>query len=812
MDSPPERTDQAMIKSLLAAVTVLCCAALLPAQSYKISGTILDQGTKRPLEEVIILAQPAQELVQATDKGYYELELPKGEYRLEVYSFGMGTIIRNVDLREDITLDFFMEPLSGDLDMVEITALKRTYGVTRLKAVEGFGIYAAKKNEVIVLDDFAANKAANNARQVFAKVPGLNIWESDFAGLQLDIAARGLGPSRTANFNTRQNGYDMSADALGYPESYYVPALQAVERIEVVRGAASLQYGTQFGGMLNFKIREAPDKPFELTAEQTVGSFGLLNSFVSVGGTKDDLDYYGYYQYRTGTGWREHSAFDSHTAFGRLGYQVNDRLKLGVEYSFLNYVAQQPGGLTDEAFNRGALIPSARQRNWFRVNWNLLASTIDYRFTAKTKLNIRTFGLASSRDALGNLQQIGVLDNPNENRTLIRDEFNNFGSEARLLHRYNFRDTSATLVVGLRYYDGLTQRRQGQASASNAADFQLLNPENPEEFDYDFPSNNYAFFIENLVYLTPRLSFTAGVRVEHIRTDSDGTWKLNRFDFAGNLISSTVNFDQTSTRRTFPLFGVGTSYLLTDKLSLYANLSQNFRSITFSDLRVVNPNFQLDSLITDENGYNADFGIRGAPFPWLNLDASVFLLRYNDRIGQYELPGSTTLFRTNIGTSRHLGVELFAELEAHKLLGWDPERPKLSLFLNLSATEATYVESDITAIRGRRVEYVPNLMLRSGLNYRWKGLKTTFQVSHLGAQFSDATNSTFNPNALTGRVPAYTVMDFSAEYEFRRFKLSAGVNNLTDARYFTRRAASYPGPGIIPATIRSFYAGIGVKI
>jgi Fe(3+) dicitrate transport protein len=85
-------------------------------------------------------------------------------------------------------------------------------------------------------------------------------------------------------------------------------------------------------------------------------------------------------------------------------------------------------------------------------------------------------------------------------------------------------------------------------------------------------------------------------------------------------------------------------------------------------------------------------------------------------------------------------------------------------------------------------------------------------VSHLGAQFSDATNSTFNPNALTGRVPAYTVMDFSAEYEFRRFKLSAGVNNLTDARYFTRRAASYPGPGIIPATIRSFYAGIGVKI
>ena len=59
-----------------------------------------------------------------------------------------------------------------------------------------------------------------------------------------------------------------------------------------------------FGGMLNFKLKEAPDKPFELYAEQAVGSFGLLNSFVSAGGRKGKWDYYGYYQYRTGEGWR----------------------------------------------------------------------------------------------------------------------------------------------------------------------------------------------------------------------------------------------------------------------------------------------------------------------------------------------------------------------------------------------------------------------------------------------------------------------------------------------------------------------------
>ncbi|MEM9723728.1 MAG: TonB-dependent receptor, partial [Bacteroidota bacterium] len=708
--------------------------------------------------------------------------------------------------------DFYLEELSSYLGEVEIVATKRTMGITRLKAVDGFGIYEAKKNEVIVLDDFAANKVANNARQVFAKVPGLNIWESDFAGLQLDIAARGLGPSRTANFNTRQNGYDMSADALGYPESYYLPALQAVERIEVVRGAASLQYGTQFGGMLNFKLKEAPDKPFELQAEQAVGSFGLLNSFVSVGGKKDRIDYYGYYQYRTGNGWRDNSGFYAHTAFARLGYQINDRLKLGVEYSFLNYEAQQPGGLTDEEFNSGDLEQSNRGRNWFSVSWNLIATTLDYRLSSTTKLNIRSFGLFSRRDALGNLQQIGVPDNPNEERTLIRDVFQNFGVEARLLHRYEIGNKRSALVFGFRGYDGLTERKQGQASADSSPDFRFLNPEDPEEFDYDFPSGNQSLFVENLLYFTPKLRFTAGLRLENIRTDSDGVWKLNRFDFAGNLVSSTVNFDETSQRRSFALFGLGMSYYFKEDLHLYANYAQNFRSITFSDLRVVNPNFQLDSLITDENGFNMDLGLRGTLWNWLNMDMSLFLLRYNDRIGQYELPGSTTLFRTNIGNSRHIGVELFAEVDVFDMMNWAPGNAKLSMFLNLAVTEATYIQSDISAIRGRRVEYVPNVMLRTGLNYRWKELKATFQLSHLGDQFSDATNSTFNPNALTGTIPSYVVFDVSTEYQFDRFKFSAGVNNLSNEKYFTRRAESYPGPGIIPATLRSFYAAVGVRI
>ena len=78
------------------------------------------------------------------------------------------------------------------------------------------------------------------------------IFETNDAGLQLNIGGRGLDPNRSAHFNTRQNGYDISADALGYPESYYTPQAEALKEIQVIRGAASLQYGPQFGGLVNF--------------------------------------------------------------------------------------------------------------------------------------------------------------------------------------------------------------------------------------------------------------------------------------------------------------------------------------------------------------------------------------------------------------------------------------------------------------------------------------------------------------------------------------------------------------------------------
>jgi Fe(3+) dicitrate transport protein len=138
------------------------------------------------------------------------------------------------------------------LSGVEIVTERTVLPVHRLPNVYGVILTAGKKNEVIELAKSNADLASVNQRQIFARVPGLMIWESDGSGIQIGISARGLSPNRSWEFNTRQNGYDITPDVFGYPEAYYTPPMEAVERIEFIRGASSLQFGPQFGSS-NFR-------------------------------------------------------------------------------------------------------------------------------------------------------------------------------------------------------------------------------------------------------------------------------------------------------------------------------------------------------------------------------------------------------------------------------------------------------------------------------------------------------------------------------------------------------------------------------
>jgi Fe(3+) dicitrate transport protein len=702
-----------------------------------------------------------------------------------------------------------------DLNEVEVSVEKdNTFGISRLNNIEGTAIYAGKKTEAVYVGDLNANLAANNSRQIFSKVAGINIFENDGSGNSIGIGGRGLNPNRISNFNTRQNGYDISADALGYPESYYTPPTEAIERIEVLRGAASLQYGTQFGGMINYKFNDAPvSKKLSGNFRQTAGAFGFVNSFNQLSGTVSKVSYNVLYQFKHYDGWRRRSESNSHNAFASVKYQVNDRLYVKGEYTFMNYIAQQPGGLTDKQFDKDPYSVS-RERNWFKVNWNLFSLSADYKATDRTRINFMVFGLKAGRDALGVLGRIDRADDTTTNRNLLSDLYNNFGAEWRLLQRYILFGQNSNFLIGARYYSGSTVRKQGDADKTDKATFKFLNPDNLENSSYVFPSQNYAVFAENIFQLTKNWNLTPGIRYEYISTNSDGYYRLLNRDLAGNILLDMKINDARSNARQFFLLGMGTQLKLGKAIELYANFSQNYRSINFNDMRVLNANFQIDPNLKDESGFTADGGFRGIIRNVLYFDVSGFMIEYNNRIGTVLKVDSSTYqivrYRTNVGTSRNIGVEAFAELDWIKLFRKNSKH-KFSTFVNGAFINARYTDRKQTAYYNKKVEYVPDLIFRCGVTYAFKSFSFTYQYSYTSEQFSDATNSKASTSAIYGVIPEYVVMDVSASYTWKFLGIYAGVNNLSNEKYFTRRAEGYPGPGILPADPLNFYVTLRLK-
>jgi Fe(3+) dicitrate transport protein len=700
-------------------------------------------------------------------------------------------------------------PGAKKLDSVVVST-----GFSRLRDVEGMAIYAGKKTEVIVIKDLIANKATNNSRQIYARVAGLNIWENDGAGLQLAIGGRGLSPNRVANFNTRQNGYDISADALGYPESYYTPPAETIDRIEIVRGAASLQYGTQFGGMINFRMNRGSDSDkIAVVTRLTGGSWGFFNTSTSVGGTVGRLNYYAFYQHKSGNGWRPNSAFNANTGYASLAYALSARLSLTFQYTHMDYLEHQPGGLTDAAFAEDAHT-SVRARNWFKVSWNLGSLALDYNISKQLTLNSRFFGLLGRRDALGLLTFINQNDN-GADRNLYIDHYRNWGNESRLLYQYNIAGLPATALAGFRYYSGHTHRQQGfgnDGSFGRPEDFTFTSSKAADSLrysDYIFPNHNTALFAENIFRLTTRLHVIPGIRFESIATHAEGSYTNVVFDGGGNPINPQKIADDKSSTRRFIIGGLGLTYALPSAVQVYANISQNYKAINFNDLRTLNPNLRVDSNLQDEKGYSADIGIRKSSGIF-NFDVSLFLLHYNNKIGSI-LGKDTVLIlsyniRTNVSQSRHYGLESYVEADIWRALYGENSGASLMLFSNFSLISAKYVNSKEAAIEGRKVEFVPDVVFKTGASFRRKRWAVSYQLSYTGRQYTDATNATYTVNAIDGTIPAYSVMDLSAEYHFNRhFAIYGTINNLADNRYFTRRADSYPGPGIVPSDARSFF-------
>ncbi len=801
-------------------------------QSAEFSGMVKDIENKKGLRDVEIFVN-AETILITDGTGKFsisrEIETP---YRLIFFNKNYEILDTIVTDRVRGLSEFFLTPLTVSLSTLEISAFKESlFGIRQLRDIEGTTINAGKKTEVVEINKIMANLATNNSRQVFAQIGGLNIYEGSDGGLQLNVGGRGLDPSRTANFNTRQNGYDISADVLGYPESYYTPPTNAITEIQIIRGASSLQYGTQFGGLVNFVLHKIPSsKRIGIKTVQTLGSYGLYDSYNQIGVNVGKISLNTFYNYKKGNGYRSNSNFDVNNLYASLEYRISEKAILTGEFTYFRYLAQQAGGLTDYQFEVNPR-QSTRQRNWFGIDWKLYNVKYQHFFTPNTRVSLSLFGLNASRQALGfrgnpinlNENPITALDERDVNgtyinpRDLILGTFKNYGAELRFLSEYQFINKNSVGLIGLKWYDADNSSIQGPGSNGTDANFSLFSdsfPDYPNQSEFNFPNKNLAFFAENILYLQENLSITPGMRIEYINTGSVGSYSNVLFDNAGNPILNEELFEDRELKRTFALFGIGIDYKIDKRLNIYANLSQNYRSVTFSDIRIVSPSFIISSDISDEKGYTSDVGVRGKWADRFSYNVGIFGVLYQDRIGII-FDNRANRVRKNIGDALIGGMEALINVDFTR---WIISSPKIKLtsFLNFSMTKSEYLTSENQNVEGNKVEFVPEVNLKWGLNAKYQNLSTSFQFSYLSKQYTDAQNSAIAQqgdlrSGIIGEIPSYSILDLAVKYNVSKFQFNAGVNNLLDRNYFTRRATGYPGPGIIPSDGRNWYIGIIIQ-
>jgi Fe(3+) dicitrate transport protein len=709
---------------------------------------------------------------------------------------------------------------SFDVNPVEYPALPE---------VEGTKINSGKKTSFVRPEEFPA-VTNNDYREATATTPGLLVSEEPSSPI-INFGYRGLDSQRAEFMQVLKDGVSIKNEQFGFPETHYTPILDAVERIEFIRGGAALQYGPQPGGALNFVMKmPRRDGPFHFVEKNTFGSDELYTNFTAIDGSWDTLGYYAYYDHRERAGFRQaNSDYHVNAGSARLVWDVASDARFILTVDIYEEEHGEPGGLRRKGdplgnppksrFYEDDRNATTRFFDRFRLKRDWAVLDFQKLFSERTQLDLKAFGGYLSRYSKrqrggdeGSLPTGGAAssDSIQEREDWIE------GGEARLRHDYELLGDMSTFAGGVYIYHAMQDRTDERGDTPDA-DHGMLRNFNVGEI------LNASIFAENRFHFG-RLSLTPGMRLEFFE---------QRLDEIVNVAKATASPPTPLASRNdttlVPLFGVGTSYVLIPgeqftatgsvaggkaaegketknvvaptvahvgppRLELYGNFSQAYRPITYGELVPTSATGTVNSNLEEGHSLQYELGLRGKPLSYLNFDMSGFLYTLDDQIAEI---GTTT---QNAGDARYIGFEAAAELDVLTLINGGAQSPwgRLNLYGNITWLDAEFTSGPTD---GNTPAYAPDYQFKTGAIYRWKeSVKVGLLGTLVDTHFSNA------DNGFQHFIPAYNVWDLTAEVKFwnGRVGVFAGIKNLFDEDFW----AEVRDEGIVPASRRNYYAGV----
>lgn len=205
------------------------------------------------------------------------------------------------------------------------------------------------------------------------RVPGLFVTERGVTGFGVSsgsagqITIRGIGGNPTTGVLILIDGHPQYMGIMGHPLSDSYIASDA-ERVEIIRGPASLLYGSNaMGGVINIITRKQSTEGFNSDIRIMYGSFNSQKYMGCIGYMHGRISVFSSINHDQTKGHRPNSEFNITNGYLKIGYELNKNLKLGTDFSLAKFKTVDPGPDTINAV-RGASLDITRGYYSFYLN------------------------------------------------------------------------------------------------------------------------------------------------------------------------------------------------------------------------------------------------------------------------------------------------------------------------------------------------------------------------------------------------------------------------------------------------------------
>ncbi|MGV3657409.1 MAG: TonB-dependent siderophore receptor [Chitinophagaceae bacterium] len=740
-----------------------------------LQGTITTTDAQ-PAAGVSILLKGTNRGTVTDDNGFFVLKgVKEGSYVIEVSMTGLQTVQKQVQVKKDETTSLQLSLAENASELKEVVVRSQrsqnkkpvTIGKVPIDPMD------LPQSIAVVGPEVLRQQQVQRLSDVIKNVNGVYLGTAR-ASTQENFYARGYSFSST---NLFKNGARVNSGAM--------PEMSSLDKVEVLKGSAAILYGQVApGGVVNM-VTKQPKFRFGGEVAFRAGSYDLYKpSFDVYGPLNDNIAFRVNGTYETAQSFRDVVGSERQYINPSLLFKLGNRTELLVEGDYLKHHFTPDFGIGSLDNTK---IPDVTRSRFYGATWQY-ATTAQSTATATIKHLLNEAWTVNAIVSYQNYNRDyysteriqadaeGQWKRP-LGRTFTAEDY--YTGQVNLTGKFKTGAMEHTLLAGADAEKYFTSNH----AFNQPAIYDTINILDLSKYEQrtdvpaadkirivDIPSNRFGAYVQDLVKLSPKLNVLAGLRWSYLETlGADTTNLLN-----GKQTKGATKKDAAFSPR------LGLVYKPTETTSVFLSYANSF---------IINSGIDVDGNVLKPSIVDQyEAGVKNDFFNGL-LSANVTVYRIiNNNLAQTApflkdgvTPNNNTAIKALTGQTTSDGIEI--DLSGQPTAG-------LNILAGYSYNYMRYTQTPDAKgnfIEGERLVNTPAHTANASVFYTFyssklKGLKLGASANYVGDRFGGWNNTKMQVQNYSRLIPvdAFTTIDISAGYSFKKISLLAKVSNLTN--------------------------------